>query len=48
MPKRKKMTLYVDPERGPYKSIQSAVNDALPNSTILIASGLYKDNIIIR
>lgn len=37
----------MDPEKGPYKRIIDAVKNAIPNSEIKIASGLYTDNIEI-
>lgn len=43
-----RVTYVVDSEEGPYKTIQSAIDDAKPNSTIKITSGLYKENIVIR
>ena len=41
------MNLYVDAKQGPYKSIQEAIDDATPNSTIFVGNGLYRDNIKI-
>jgi hypothetical protein len=42
-----RVTYVVDSEEGPYYTIQSAIDDAKPNSTIKITSGLYKENIVI-
>lgn len=39
--------LIVDPENGPYKTIQSAIDVAKPNYRIKVFSGLYKENLII-
>ena len=43
----KKNIYHVSEDRGPYYKIQDAINVAKPNSTILVASGYYKDNIKI-
>lgn len=42
-----RVTYVVDQEEGPYKTIQQAIDDAKPNSTIKISSGLYKENLVI-
>ena len=41
-------TLVVDKHKGPYKTIQSAIDDAVPSSIIKIESGLYKENLVIK
>ena len=41
------MIMNVNAEKGPYTSIAAAVKVANPHSTILVASGLYRDNIVI-
>lgn len=41
-------TLIVDKHKGPYKTIQSAIDDAIPSSIIKIESGLYKENLVIK
>lgn len=38
----------VDPENGPYKTIQDAIDAAEPGGVIKIAPGLYSDNIVIK
>ena len=42
-----RVTYVVDQEEGPYKTIQAAIDEAKPNSTIKISSGLYKENLVI-
>ena len=37
----------VDQKHGPYYTIQSAINDAKPNSQIIINKGIYKENLFI-
>jgi pectin methylesterase-like acyl-CoA thioesterase len=39
--------LIVDPENGPFKTIQSAIDASQPHSVIKIFSGLYKENLTI-
>lgn len=39
--------LIVDPEYGPFKTIQSAIDVAKPHSRIKVFSGLYKENLTI-
>jgi len=38
----------VDPENGPYKTIQDAIDAAEPGGVIKIAPGLYSDNLVIN
>lgn len=40
--------LIVDPENGPFKTIQSAIDASQPHSVIKIFSGLYKENLTIH
>lgn len=37
-----------DPENGPYKTIQEAINAANPGGVIKISPGLYSDNLVIE
>ena len=41
------LTLVVDQISGPYFTIQSAIDKALPGSVIKIADGLYLENLVI-
>lgn len=38
----------IDPDAGPYKTIQEAINAAEPGASIKIAPGLYTDNLVIE
>lgn len=43
-----RVSYIVDQQDGPYYTIQSAINDAKPNCTIKITTGLYKENLVIK
>lgn len=40
--------MIVDPENGPCRTIQQAIDISKPNSIIRVSSGLYRENLIIR
>jgi F-box protein 11 len=42
------VTLEVDQDDGPYFTIQSAIDNAKPNTSIQVHSGIYKESLIIR
>ena len=38
----------VDKQTGPYRSIQEAIDAAMPNSLIKITEGFYEENLYIK
>lgn len=43
-----KVNLQVDPQNGPFYTIQSAIDEAESDSHILVETGLYKENLVIK
>ena len=43
-----KKLLIVDQQKGPFKRIQDALDNAVPNSRIKIETGIYRENLIIK